>query len=743
MSAPAFEIVHEWDEPEELHDLLQALRERRPEANFQKVRFAFYVAEQAHAGQLRGSGEAYITHPLAVARILVDLGMDDDTIVAGLLHDVLEDTQDHGPEWIASTFGREVLELVEGVTKLRFKIPNEASARQKAVAETTRAAESLRKMLLAMAKDFRVIIIKLADRLHNMQTLEGLSPEKRTRIANETLDVYSPLAARLGIWEIKWQLEDLAFKYLHPAEFQKVSELVSKTRTERQKQVNQAILQIKERLQSKGIKNFDIKGRPKHLYSIFNKMIKQGLDFHQIYDLLAIRILVQHKEECYITLMEVHDLWMPIPGLFFDYIATPKPNGYQSLHTKVMGPGGEPLEVQIRTKEMHAVAEYGVAAHWNYKEGKDGKEAGGETARLGRLRQQLFDWSSDARTSSDFLRSLSTDLFSEQVFVFTPKGDVLDLPKDSTPIDFAFRVHTQLGMTVVGAKVNGAIVPLNTKLSNGDVVELVTRSNAQPSLDWLEFVRSSHARNKLRGHFRKLSKFDDAQRGREALEKDLRAMRLDARELLGEQSLNTILHHFDGVENSTDLLAKVGAGLASVKSVVSKLRGVTPEAPQDQIQTARTREGKLTLTRGGIEGVVIHRAKCCEPIPGDDVVGYVTRGRGIMLHRRVCPNAIRFQSAEPERLMALDWPSDGSHYAVSMKIVTLNRQGLLMDISTIFGESQTNVSAAKIRTLPNHTAEIEVSIDVRDTQHLQTVMTKIGNFSDVISILRLFGKTRA
>jgi len=740
MSAPAFEIVHEWDEPEELHDLLQALRERRPDANFQKVRFAFYVAEQAHAGQLRGSGEAYITHPLAVARILVELGMDDDTIVAGLLHDVLEDTQDHGPEWIAATFGREVLELVEGVTKLRFKIPNEASARQKAVAETTRAAESLRKMLLAMAKDFRVIIIKLADRLHNMQTLEGLSPEKRTRIANETLDVYSPLAARLGIWEIKWQLEDLAFKYLHPAEFQKVSELVSKTRTERQKQVNQAILQIKERLQSKGIKNFDIKGRPKHLYSIFNKMIKQGLDFHQIYDLLAIRILVEQKEECYITLMEVHDLWMPIPGLFFDYIATPKPNGYQSLHTKVMGPGGEPLEVQIRTREMHAVAEYGVAAHWTYKEGKD---AGTETARLGRLRQQLFDWSSDARTSSDFLRSLSTDLFSEQVFVFTPKGDVLDLPKDSTPIDFAFRVHTQLGMTVVGAKVNGAIVPLNTKLSNGDVVELVTRSNAQPSLDWLEFVRSSHARNKLRGHFRKLSKFDDAQRGREALEKELRAMRLDARELLGEQSLNTILHHFDGVENSTDLLAKVGAGLASVKSVVSKLRGVTPETPQDQIQTARTREGKLTLTRGGVEGVVIHRAKCCEPIPGDDVVGYVTRGRGIMLHRRVCPNAIRFQTAEPERLMALDWPSDGSHYAVSLKIVTLNRQGLLMDISTIFGESQTNVSAAKIRTLPNHTAEIEVSIDVRDTQHLQSVMTKIGNFSDVISILRLFGKTRA
>jgi len=737
MTAAAFEIVQEWDEPEGLHDLLQVLRERRPDANLQKLRYAFYIAEQAHTGQTRASGEAYITHPLAVARILVDLHMDDDTLVAALLHDVLEDTHLVSREKVASLFGEEVLDMVEGVTKLKFKIPNEASARQKAVAETTRAAESLRKMLLAMAKDFRVIIIKLADRLHNMQTLEGLAPEKRTRIANETLDVYAPLAARLGIWEIKWQLEDLSFKYLHPEEFQRVSELVSKTRAERQKQVSQAIVDLKERLEEKGLENFEISGRPKHLYSIFNKMVKQGLDFHQIYDLQAIRLLVEETKDCYLALMEVHDLWMPIAGLFFDYIATPKSNGYQSLHTKVVGPGGEALEVQIRTFDMHAIAEYGVAAHWTYKEGK---KAGTEGARLGRLRQQLFDWSSEAGTSSDFLRSLSTDLFSEQVFVFTPKGDVLDLPKDSTPIDFAFRVHTQLGLTVVGAKVNGGIVTLNTRLNNGDVVELITRSNAQPSLDWLEFVQSSHARNKLRAHFRKLSKFDDAQRGRDALEKELRGMKLDPKEFIGEQSLNSILHHFDGAENATDLLAKVGAGLASAQSVVLKLRGGAPEVNADQIQTNRTKEGMTTLTKGGIDGVVVHRAKCCEPIPGDDVLGYVTRGRGIMIHRKVCPNAIRFQSNEPERLMSLDWPSDGSHYAISLKIITLNRQGLLMDISTIFGESQTNVSAAKIRTMPNHTAEIEVSIDVKDTQHLQVVMTKIGHFSDVISILRLFGR---
>ncbi|MCC7435459.1 MAG: bifunctional (p)ppGpp synthetase/guanosine-3',5'-bis(diphosphate) 3'-pyrophosphohydrolase [Methanoregulaceae archaeon] len=737
MSAPAFDIIHEWEEPQELHELLEAIRERRQDANLQRVRYAFYVAEQAHAGQLRASGQPYITHPLAVAKILADLQVDDDTIVAALLHDVLEDTATQTRESIAEVFGDDVVDLVEGVTKLKFKIPTEATDRQKAVAETTRAAESLRKMLLAMAKDFRVIIIKLADRLHNMQTLEGLAPEKRTRIANETLDIYAPLAARLGIWEIKWQLEDLAFKHLHPEEFQRVSELVSKTRTERQKQVNVAILQLKERLESKGMRNFDITGRPKHLYSIFNKMVKQGLDFHEIYDLLAIRVTTEDTKDCYLTLMEAHDLWMPIPGLFFDYIATPKPNGYQSLHTKVVGPGGEPIEVQIRTREMHAIAEYGVAAHWTYKEGK---QVANETTRLSRLRQQLFDWSSDAGTSSDFLRSLSTDLFSEQVFVFTPKGDVLDLPKDSTPIDFAFRVHTELGLSVVGAKVNGVIVPLPTKLKNGDVVELVTRANGQPSLDWLEFVRSSHARNKLRAHFRKLSRFEDAQRGKDLLEKELRSMRLEPKEFVGEDRLQTVVHHFDGVENATDLLAKIGSGLLSVQNVIHKLRGNVTEVNQDQIQTARTKEGKLTLSKDGIDGVVIHRAKCCEPIPGDDVVGYVTRGRGIMLHRKTCPNMVRFETDEPERLLRLEWPSDGSHYAISLKIVTLNRQGLLMDISTIFGESHTNVSAAKIRTMPNHTAEIEVSIDVRDTQHLQLVMAKISNFSDVISILRMFGR---
>ncbi len=736
MSA-AFEVTPEWEDPDELRQLLDELLARRPDADVAQIRQAYYVAEKAHSGQTRHSGEPYITHPLAVAKILAELQMDDDTIVAALLHDVLEDCPMVTVEELAGAFGETVAHIVEGVTKLKFKpVGGETST---ARAETVRAAESLRKMLLAMAKDLRVIIIKLADRLHNMQTLDSLPADKRTRIANETLDVYAPLAARLGIWQIKWQLEDLSFRYLHPKEFQDVRERVAKTRSEREKELQTAILELKDRLEKRGVKGVEIQGRPKHLYSIFNKMVKQGLAFDQIYDLLALRIVVPEVADCYVALGVVHELWMPVPGLFYDYIAKPKSNGYQSLHTKVMGPHGDPLEVQIRTREMHDVAEHGIAAHWSYKEGK---AAGAEAERLKRLREQLFDWSSDAKLSSDFLRNISTDLFSEQVFVFTPKGDVLDLPKDSTPVDFAFRVHTQLGMTTVGAKVNGVICPLSTKLKNGDVVELITRSNGQPSLHWLEFVKSAHARSKLRSHFRRQSKFLDAQRGKEAIERELRSSGADPKAFLGDEKVQGVLLHFDGCETPSDLFAKVGSGLASAKTVVARLRGTQPEAPKtDQIQTSQSREGKLTLSTGGVDNIMLRRAKCCDPIPGDEVVGYVTRGRGIMIHRKVCPNALRYDTTEPERLMPLHWPSDGTSYAVQLQIITVNRQGLLMDISTIFGEAKTNVSAARIRTLPNQTAEINVTIDVTDTDQLAHVMQKISNFSDVISILRLFGRT--
>jgi len=719
--------------------MLQDVLAQRPDANISKIRHAYYIAETSHQGQKRASGDPYIIHPLKVAGHIVNLKLDDDSIVAALLHDVLEDCPHVQPELIGEIFGDDVRLLVEGVTKLSFHPAETASPRQKAAAETWRAGESLRKMLLAMSKDLRVMVIKLADRLHNMQTLDVLSPERQTRIANQTLDVYAPLAARLGIWQFKWQLEDLSFKILHPAEFYSISELIAKSRKEREEELRDAILLVKERLEQKGLKVVEVHGRPKHIYSIFNKMVKQGIRFEDIYDLLAIRVIVDDVSDCYIALGVVHDLWMPVPGLFYDYIAKPKPNGYQSLHTKIVGPNGEPFEVQIRTKSMHQVAEHGVAAHWTYKEGRVSID---ETSRISALRQNLVDWSTESKTGSEFLRSVSTDLFSEQVFVFTPKGDVLDLPKDSTPVDFAFRVHTELGLRMVGARVNGVIVPLNTKLHNGDVIELITRSNAQPSIDWLEYVKSAHARSKLRQHFRRLSRIEDASRGRDLLEKEFKALKLEPRDFLGEDRLTALAKTIEGCENAVDMLAKIGAGLVSLQTVVMKLRGVSaPPAEPEQIQTSRTKEGKLTLTASGFDNMMLKRGKCCDPIPGDDVMGYVTRGRGIMIHRKSCANAAHYQTTEPERLMSLDWPADGSLYSVPLKIIAVNRPGLLMDISTIFGEAKTNVSSARVRTLTNQTAEIEMTIDVTDTSHLAQLLVKISQLADVISAMRLTGRT--
>lgn len=739
MVAPTFEISHEWEEPEELSELLEVVREQRSDADIRKIRYAYFYAEKAHQGQTRCSGEPYIHHPLAVARILVDLRMDDDSIVASLLHDVLEDCPKYTAEMIRKEFGEEVLHLVEGVTKLQFHSQTELNARQRAAAETTRTAETLRKMLLAMAKDFRVMVIKLADRLHNMKTLDGLPPEKRTRIANETLDVYAPLAARLGIWEIKWQLEDLAFKALHPTEFARVSDLLSKKRSQREAEIDEAIRILKGKFQERGLKFYDVRGRPKHIYSIFNKMVKQGVKFEEIFDLLAIRIIVDSVSDCYVALGIVHETWVPLMSLFYDYIAKPKANGYQSLHTKVLGPHGTPVEVQIRTLEMHQVAEHGVAAHWTYKEGKASVD---ETMRLQQLREQLFDWASDQRTSSDFLRTISTDLFAEQVFVFTPKGDVIDLPRGATIVDFAFRVHSHLGMTLVGGRVNGIMVPLSTQLQNGDVVDCITRSNASPSMDWLKFIRSAHTRSKLRGYFRKLSKTEDAQKGRDALDKELRYLGIDPRLFLGEEKLQRVADQLDNCETATDLLAKVGSGLLTVQAVVHRLRGIVPETPPpDQITLTKTKEGKVQLLTAGVDNVLVNRAKCCNPIPGDEVVGYVTRGRGIMIHQKLCPNAMAYMTSDPERLIAYIWPPDGQSYAVTLRIISLNRQGLLMDLSTVFAETKANVSAANIKTLANQTAEIEFTIDVTDTDHLAAIMTRISNFGDVLSILRMFHRS--
>lgn len=733
--AAAFDIPHTWEDPDGLHQLLESIRDQRSDANLKKIRFAYYLAEQAHAGQTRSSGEPYITHPLEVAQTLVELKMDDDSVVAALLHDVLEDCPSVSREKIEATFGEEVVSMVEGVTKLKFKAPDGATDRQRAAAETQRAAESLRKMLLAMAADVRVMVIKLADRLHNMRTLEALPEPKRIRIASETLDIYAPLAARLGIWQMKWQLEDLSFKYLHPREYEEIRTRVAKSRSIREEELRTAILMLKERLEKKGVRVVEVQGRPKHLYSIHNKIVKHGFKFEEILDLIALRVIVRDAGDCYVALGAVNELWVPIPQYFADYIARPKPNGYQSLHTKVIGPHGEPLEIQIRTQEMHEIAEMGVAAHYSYKEG--GKAV---DTRFASLRQQLFDWSSDYRTSSDFLRNLSTDLFSEQVFVFTPKGDVMDLPKDSTPVDFAFRVHTNLGLRLVGAKVNGILVPLATRLKNGDVVEVQTRTNAAPSVDWLEFVQSPSAKSKLRNYFRLRDRDDYVRRGQDLLERELRAMGYDPKEVLSKENLQKITPQVKDCETPEDVFAKVGEGLASVLSVINKLRGYVQKKP-DGPALKESKEAAPMLIEDGLENLMMKRAKCCDPLPGEEVIGFVSRGRGIMIHRKVCSNATNLTQKNPERAIPMAWPPRGDEvFSVNLRIITVNRPGLLMDIATVLGESKVNVSKLSANTVPNAHAEIDLTVDVHDASRLATVMSKIAQFSDVFSILRVHGR---
>jgi GTP pyrophosphokinase len=722
----------------QFESLLRAVQEHRSDANLERIREAFEYSEKAHENQFRESGEPYILHPIAVAAILAELKMDDDTLCAALLHDVLEDCPEPQESQVAAKFGEDVVALVDGVTKLKLDEQVGQTDRQRAAAKSDQNAETLRKMLLAMSKDFRVMVIKLADRLHNMSTLGSVSQVKKVRVATETLDIYAPLAARLGVWQIKWQLEDLSFQVLHPREYLEVKELVGNTRKQREEQLDEVISNLTDRCRDRGIKVLDIRGRPKHLFSIWTKMIRQGLKFEEIHDLLALRIIVELIPDCYVALGAVNEAYIPIPQLFYDYIARPKPNGYQSLHTKVLGPTGQPLEIQIRTLEMHQIAEFGVAAHWTYKEGRAAQD---ELKRLQTLRQQLFDWSSDSRTSSDFLRTLSTDLFSEQAFVFTPKGDVIDLAAGATPVDFAFRVHTDLGMRMIGARVNGQMVPLSTPLKNGDIVEVIDRSNAQPSLDWLEFVKTSHARSRLRAYFRRLNKNEDASRGRAALEKEIRSAGLDPKLFLTEQKLADVAKQTDACETGHDLLAKVGAGTNSVQSVVAKLRGITPDHERTrQVEVTKTREGKLTLQGDGLDGILVNRARCCNPIPGDEVVGYVTRGRGILVHRKVCPNALAYVTNEPERLMPYIWRPDGNVYAVPLKIVSVNRVGLMADVSTILGEAKTNISGLKAAPLPNQTYEINVTIEVSDTDHLNYVMNRIANLSDIMSILRLFSR---
>ncbi len=746
--------------------LIEKARVYHPDVDADLLRRAYAYAAEKHEGQTRRSGEPYITHPLAVATILTELEMDDATLAAGLLHDVVEDCG-VSRDQLAQEFGEEIADLVDGVTKLKladFEARNEAEpgarvdappaeaagpegaealARKKRHGETSKSAANLRKILLAMAKDLRVMVIKLADRLHNMRTLSAMPEHRQKKVAQETLRIFAPLAHRLGIWQIKWQLEDLAFKYTNPDAYNELKQKLDKTRAQREKDITVATEVLKARLGAEGI-HAEFQGRPKHLYSIYNKMQKQTLDLGEIYDLIALRVIVPTVADCYHALGIVHQVWLPLPGRFDDYIAKVKSNGYQSLHTKVIGPTGEPLEIQIRTTDMHRTADFGIAAHWQYKEGGGKARTPGADKRFDKkmtlLRQQLFDWQSDAKEPGEFLRGVVSDLFTDQVFVFTPKGDVLDFPVGATPIDAAYRIHSDLGLHCAGAKVNGKIVPLTSHFKNGDIVEILARPSANPSLDWLASAKTSHARTKIKAYFRKLRFASNVARGRELLQKELERLHLDARHLMSPDVLSKIAEQMNS-HGQEDLLAAIGYGEAPIGSVVTRLRTLAQGAPQEEARSFERKgvnSGKLQVG-GDLEDVAIVRAKCCQPVPGDEVVGYMTRGKGIALHRHGCANVAHYQQTEPERLIEVDWqPSDPTQrYSTDIKIELVDRLGLLEDIGKLFSEVKTFIQAIRTRSYPNHTAVMQISFDAVDTDHINAMITRLQRLTDVMDIHRL------
>jgi guanosine-3',5'-bis(diphosphate) 3'-pyrophosphohydrolase len=754
-----------------------------PAEDVERIERAYEQARDAHAGQSRETGASFIDHPVAVAAILADLQMDAATLQAALLHDVVEDTGIDLPE-IESRFGPEVARLVDGLTKLSaaefaegapgaqvpapgkegppppgsggadweptrgatFALagPRPADSRELGARERSeRTAANIRKIFLAMARDVRVMIIKLADRLHNMRTLGPLPPERRVRIATETLQIFAPLAHRLGIWQFKWALEDLAFKELYPEEYAEIADQVSRTRTERESEIAEVIGILQERLQTAGLEA-EIQGRPKHLWSIYQKIQKQELTFDEIYDLVAVRIIVNTIADCYHALGIVHDLWLPITGMFSDHIARPKSNMYQSLHTKVIGPRGEPLEIQIRTWDMHRTADFGIAAHWQYKEG--GRPDRRFEEKLAWLRQQLFDWQSDARDATEFLRSVIDDMFTDQVFVFTPRGDVIDLPAGSGPIDFAFRIHSDVGLHLAGAKVNGRLVPLSYCFKNGDIVEIMTRPSAHPSLDWLKWVKTSHARQRIKGWFRKQRHAENVVLGREILEREANRLGMEWREISRPEMLAKAAQILN-YSSDEDMLAAIGFGNLTASTVLGKIRTQEHEAPQRELVTGElvagkpTAETQLSISAGGVDDVFIRRSRCCQPLPGDEVIGYVTRGKGMAIHRLSCPNVHPLVTAEPDRIVAVAWKHEGSEkLPVRLRIDTLDRVGLLTEISSIFSERKTNIQSANVKVLQNKTAVFDLVVEVSDLEDLEQLIRVVEAIPDVLAAERAKGQ---
>lgn len=713
-----------------MDELLQKLKKNFSEAEFQELKAAYDFSAAAHEGQKRQTGEPYFIHPCAVVNILVDLGFDDvSTLVAAFLHDVLEDTQVTADE-LEQKFGKEVLELVEGVTKLD-KI--------KFVSAEDEQAENLRKMFFAMAKDYRVIIIKLADRLHNMRTLDALKPEKQIKIATQSLKIYAPLAGRLGLSFVKCELEDLAMRYLYPDDYYELVEFIKTKSKERQQFIEKICDELKAKLQELGIEG-EVNGRQKHLYGIYKKMLKQGKNIEQIYDISAVRVIVNEVQDCYTVLGAIHTMWMPLPGRFKDYIAMPKPNGYQSLHTTVITRFKETFEIQIRTYEMHRIAEYGIAAHWKYKEGKTGATKIDD--QINWLRE-VMDTQRESSDSHEFLENIEGNVFTDEVYVFTPKGKVLNLPVGSTTVDFAYAIHSAVGNKCIGAKVNGKIVPLNTVLNTGDIVEILTTNSGKgPSRDWIKFVKTASARTKIRQYFKKEMKEENIKRGKDMLEREAKRRGYNLSELLGTAGLNYIMNRYT-LSSIDDLYASVGFGGLTTNQIIVKLidyfkRDLLSKNPVAEIKTTST-TGKSSSGNGvlirGYDDFLVRLSHCCNPVPGDKIVGYVSRGRGVSVHCVDCPNV---KNMEPERLIEAKWDDVISqNFLASLKIYCENKGGILAAVTTIISNMKISITGAFARSdNDNGTAEITVMLEVKSTDQVEDVIKKLKTLPEVIDVHR-------
>lgn len=712
---------------------LASLENGRSENECDLLRRAFNLASQAHTNQKRASGEPYIQHCLAVAQMLAELRLDTDTLAAALMHDTLEDT-DVTYEELSAEFGEEIARLVDGVTKLG-QIDQLSGLSERNIKEDTQA-ESLRKMFLAMVDDVRVVLIKLADRLHNMRTLSSLPEHKRKRIARETLEIFAPLANRLGIWQIKWELEDLSFRHLEPKTYKEIATLIDERRPDRERYITKIVRQVREELKNAGIEA-DVRGRPKHIYSIYRKMNRKGVDFDQIYDVRGVRVTVESTRDCYAALGVIHSLWRPIPGEFDDYIATPKDNMYRSLHTAVVGPEGKPLEVQIRTYEMDYTAELGIAAHWRYKEGQ--RQDPTFDNKIAWLRQ-LMEWRQEVTDAHEFIDSLKTDVFQDRVYTFTPKGDIIDLPSGSTPIDFAYHIHTEVGHRCRGAKVNGRLVALDYQLRNGDQLEILTAKRGGPSRDWLNphlgYIKTSRARSKVRQWFKRQNREENIVHGREMFERELKRLGLD------ETPYDQIAKKF-GYAKVDDLMAAIGAGDINAHQIAGRaLELAEPEEEILEIPSVRPLPPSPAagVRVNGVGDLLTNLAHCCNPLPGDDIVGYITRGRGVSIHRQDCPNILRM--GDRERLIEVDWGTGEvtETHPVNVRVEAYDRQGLLRDIASIVADESINLSAANIATRKkDNIATMMVTLEIADIDQLSRVLARIERLPNVVEARRQTG----